>query len=77
MGKRSKGTTASGKKASVTETSSHINKSTVICTSLVVAALAYALFHLFSNGAHLDWIYSSSASIQVERYVMNDSISYQ
>lgn len=75
MGRKVKNTATSNRELSVKETSSYTNKSTVII-SVIVAALAYALYHLFSIGAHLDWIDSPPPAIQVEKYVVNDSISY-
>lgn len=77
MGRKVKNTATSNRKLSVNEASSYTYKSTVIFISVIVAALAYAFYHLFSIGAHLDWIDSPPPAIQVEKYVVNDSISYQ
>ena len=67
----------SSKKFPVAGWSGFITKSILICSSASVAILGFALYNLFSIGAHLDWIYKSPTMIEVERHVMNDSISYQ
>ena len=81
MGRKAKYATVSNKKSAVSTsilaTSSCNNTAVVVCASLIVATLAYALYQPFSIGAHLAWVYSSSTPIEVERYVMNNSISYQ
>lgn len=77
MGKKAKNVAMSSKKRPVTETSRAINITTWIYTSLIVAVLSYALYHLTLIGAHLEWIYNPSALIEVERHVVNDSTSYQ
>lgn len=66
----------SGKKGPVTKASNSISRNTLLYVSLIVAVLGYALYHLTSIGTHLNWVYNQS-TIEVERYVMNDSISYQ
>ena len=79
MGKKSRSAVTSSKRLPVAGISKlyFITKSTLICGSVIVATLGYALYHLFPIGAHRDWIYSLPTTIRVERYVMNDSISYQ
>lgn len=74
MGK--KGRNMNSRKPLMAGTSNLSNKILVIA-SLMVAVSGYALYHLFSIGAHLDWIYNPPIPLQVERYVMNDSISYR
>lgn len=76
MGRKAKVVTVSSKRplSSIT----YSNKCVVICASLIIATLAYALYQPFSIGAHLHWIYGQSLTpIEVERYVMNNSISYR
>ena len=76
MGKKPRSPVTSGKTLPVAGNSKFITKSALIC-SIVIAILGYALYHSFLIGAHFGWIYGSPTRIEVERYVMNDSISYQ
>ena len=76
MGKKPRSAVTNSKRLPAAE-NSFITKNTLICSSVIVATLGYALYHLFPIGAHRDWIYGSPTTIRVERYVMNDSISYQ
>ena len=80
MGKRTKGTVTNSKKLPVAGSSGSVTKTIPICSIVIVAVLGCALYHLFSIEAHLDWIYtwpSPPTAIEVERYVLNDSVSYQ
>ena len=73
MGKKSKKTGKSRKQRLTIGASWSII--IVTSVSIIVAIFAYAFYHFVSIKTHLD--YSLPASIEVERYVMNDSISYR
>ena len=77
MGKKSKSVVTNGKKPQLAGKSTSITRNIPVCVSVMAAVLGYALYHLFSIGAHLDWNNSSLTSVEIERHVMNDSISYQ